>query len=433
MKKKALFSLVILSLFSVFVLGSSLVMASEGETTLQFMHFYSEADTDSYSVAFNQVLNEFIKNNPQYNIKQEVLSHDNYEMKIKTLAAANELPDVFMIKGSMVDNFSASGMIGSFDSALDNDTEWKDSFVAGAFGDLERDGSIYGIPLKVEPTSLLFYNEAIFKDAGVEEFPETWEDFRLAVQKIKAAGYTPITLGNKGKWVAQSCILSMLGDRFTGTDWFISIRDRQGAAFTDPEFVAALEALQELAEMGAFNGDMNSLDNTQQRTAYFNGRAAMMFEGAWALNVLEEEAPADVLANTRVEILPVVEGGKGESNTLAGGTAWAHQFNPSLKGDERKAAIELIKTLTSQDFSRRFIENNGTPPTDPGNYDKSKLTNLMNDYFALLDRVNYTPTYDVQLSPSIIEVMNSGLQELLIGVISPEELAERIQAEYERN
>ncbi|MFP4017352.1 MAG: extracellular solute-binding protein [Halanaerobiales bacterium] len=432
MKKKVFVGLLALVfMFNIFVLNGQVVMAEE--VTISFMHFYSEAETDSYSIVFNEILNEFQKNNPQYNIKQEVLSHDNYEMKIKTLAAANELPDVFLIKGSMIDNFRASGMIGPFDSFLAADPEWKDSFVQGAFSDAQRDEGIFGIPLKVEPTSLLFYNEAIFKEAGVDEFPETWEEFIVAINKIKEAGYTPISLGNKGKWVAQSCILSMLGDRYTGTDWFRSIRNNTGASFNDSEFVAALAALQELAEMGAFNGDMNSIDNNQQRTAFYNGEAAMFFEGAWALNVLEENAPEEILANTRVEILPAVQGGKGNPDTFAGGAAWSHQINSSLEGAEREAAIELIKALTSQEFSTKLIENNGTPPTKPGDYDKSKLTKLMNDYFALLDRTNFSPTYDVQLSPSIIEVMNSGLQELLIGVLSPEDLAERIQDEYERN
>lgn len=98
MKKMTSKDLTVVLLVGVFIFSLLLAMAGE-EITLYFMHFYSEADQDSYSVSFHQILNQFIKNNPQYKIKQEILSHDNYEVKIKTLAAANELPDVFMIKG----------------------------------------------------------------------------------------------------------------------------------------------------------------------------------------------------------------------------------------------------------------------------------------------------------------------------------------------
>ena len=98
MKKMTSKDLTVVLLVGVVIFSSLLAMAVE-EITLYFMHFYSESDQDSYSVSFHQILNQFIKNNPQYKIKQEILSHDNYEVKIKTLAAANELPDVFMIKG----------------------------------------------------------------------------------------------------------------------------------------------------------------------------------------------------------------------------------------------------------------------------------------------------------------------------------------------
>lgn len=430
MKKKVLFSFIALGVvFALF--GSGIVLAENSEIELSFMHYYTTADEGAYSITFNKVLDEYIESHNEYKINEEVLSHDNYEMKIKTLAAANELPDVFLVKGSMVDTFKESGLIKSFEPILADNQEWKNSFIDGAFEDFKREGDIYGIPLSVGATSLVFYNQEIFEEAGVNEFPETWEGFKTAVTKIKEAGYTPISLGNKGKWVAESCILSMLGDRYTGTDWFRSIRDRKGASFTDQEFVSALDAMQTLAEMKAFNMDMNSIDNYQQKTAYYNKEAAMFFEGAWAVNVVETNAPQDIVKNTKITILPEVKSGKGDANTLAGGAGWAYQINPNLEGEEREAAIDLIKNLTNQEFSTRLIENNGRPATQPENYDKSKVSDLMNEYFALIEKSKFTPTYDVQLSPSVIEVMNSGLQELLIEVTTPEELAARIQNEYE--
>ena len=45
----------------------------------------------------------------------------------------------------------------------------------------------------------------------------------------------------------------------------------------------------------------------------------------------------------------------------------------------------------------------------------------------------FIPVYDHQLSSGVIDVMQGGLQELLIGRVTPEELAQRIQTEYENN
>ena len=73
--------------------------------------------------------------------------------------------------------------------------------------------------------------------------------------------------------------MSCLGDRFTGSDWFKSIMDGSGAKFTDPDFVQALGAMQELGNMGAFNTDMNSLNSDQQKTLYFNGGGRHVYGG----------------------------------------------------------------------------------------------------------------------------------------------------------
>jgi raffinose/stachyose/melibiose transport system substrate-binding protein len=54
------------------------------------------------------------------------------------------------------------------------------------------------------------------------------------------------------------------------------------------------------------------------------------------------------------------------------------------------------------------------------------------EFFELMETVPFCETYDLIFEPNVIDVMNKGLQELLINTISPEELAERIQAEYEK-
>jgi len=49
-----------------------------------------------------------------------------------------------------------------------------------------------------------------------------------------------------------------------------------------------------------------------------------------------------------------------------------------------------------------------------------------------LGKVKYVPVYDVQLSAGVIEVMNSGIQDMIVGRITPDNLAKKIQQEYEK-
>jgi raffinose/stachyose/melibiose transport system substrate-binding protein len=315
------------------------------------------------------------------------------------------------------------------------DTAWKDGFIPDAFNDFMVDGKITGAPMQMTSTSIVYYNADIFKKAGYDAFPTTWDDFTAALTKIKDMGITPISMGNKDQWVAGSCLLSALGDRFTGTEWFNNIRDKQGAKFTDKPFVDTLAAIQDLSKMGAFNSDINSLDNSQQRTSYYNGKSAMFIEGGWAVSSVATDAPKDILANTHLALLPGVNGGAGKANATAGGSGWAIAINANLEGAKLDAAIELAKLLTGTTAANMKAELGDVSGSVATDYDKTKSSPLFVEYLKLLETSTMTPVYDIQLTPDIIQTMNKGLQELLIpdSPQTPEKLAAAIQETYENS
>lgn len=423
-------------------ISTSSTTTQQGETStsekapepvaLSFIHMFPIEDTEGNAIAFHKALDKFKGENTNITINEEPLSHDNYETKIRTLAAGNELPDIFIVKGSMTSMFIENKLINPVDDVLNNDTEWKDSFLQGAFNDFIVDGKNYGIPFQMLNTHLIYYNKQLLNDVGITTFPDTWDGFVDTINKLKAKGITPISLGNKGNWVAESCILSTLGDRFTGVDWFNSIKEKKGAKFTDPEFVNALAALQNLAKMGAFNSDLNSIDNMQQKTAYYSGKAAMFMEGNWAISNVVNDAPKDIQENTELALLPAVNGGKGDPMANSAGAAWAYNVNSELSGEKATAAFKVLKAITDSDYATISVESNAFPASNPKSIDKTKLAPLASKYLDLAAKIKAVPIYDAQLSAELIQVMNTGLQDLLISGITPEDLAKKIQAEYEK-
>jgi len=405
--------------------------SSDEKITLSVMHMFPKSNTDGNSIAYNKALDEFKKANPNIIINEEALGNNTYETKIAAVAAGNQLPDLFIYKGSMLDMFINNKLINAVDDVLDKDPEWKNGFYDGIFNDFVKDGKTYGIPFQKLDTHLIFYNTKIFNDVGISEFPTTWAGFVDAIKKIKAKGITPISLGNKDNWVAESCILSTLADRFTGPDWFDSIKNKGGAKFTDPEFVQALTTLQELAKIGAFNSDMNSLDNMQQKTAYYNGKAAMFMEGNWAISSVVNDAPKEISENTSLAILPAVDGGKGDPLDNSAGAAWSWNVNANVTGAKRDAAFKFIKAVTDSHYATIAVENNAFPASKPEKVDNSKLASLSVKYLDISAKFKPVPIYDSQLPADLINVMNTGIQSLMINKMTPQELAQKIQAAYE--
>lgn len=393
----------------------------------------SEVGVGGFTTGYYTMLDQWQEEHPEVEIVIEAMDQTSYQTKINSLGASGDMPDIFMLKGSWTKTFVENGWVADITADLEADPEWKDGYIAGGFDAATRDGAIYGVPQESMATGMVYYNSEMWSEIGYETFPETWEELLDAVDKFNEKGITAFVMGNKANWPAESCWLSTLGDRFTGAEWTQSILDRTGAAFTDECFVNSLAALQELAERGAFNADINSLDDSEQNTVYFNKKAATIVNGTWFIPTIDTSAPDDVKAATKLAILPSVENGAENQKTVSGGPAWFTSVSADAYADEQKKdlIISLVKALTGAGQANITASMGGVTAWAQPEYDTSGVPQLFNEYNEMMQDVAAVQIYDACMDASVIETMNVGLQSLLIGEKTPQELAEEIQLEYE--
>ncbi len=432
--KKKMVSMVVAAAMITASASSAMVQAEASEkVTISILCDLERANvgTGGLDTGFYAALDEWTEAHPEVEISLESMNQTDYQTKITSLGAANDMPDLFMLKGSWTKNFVENGWIKDITDNLDADPEWKDGYIAGGFDSATYDGRIYGVPRESLATGLVFYNSDMWAEIGYEEFPSTWTELLDAVEKFKEAGIVPFVMGNKANWPAESCWLSTLGDRFTGSEWTHSIINGEGAAFTDEEFVAALTCFQELAEAGAFNEDINSLDDVEQNTVYFNKTAAAIVNGTWFFATVDSSAPDDVKAATKLALLPSVEGG-ADANTVSGGPAWFFSVsNNEMDETKTELVMDLLKYVSDEHQADVSASTGIITAWANPTYDDSNVPALFNDYNELMKTTTVVPIYDATMDAALIETMNTGLQSLLIGEITPEELAENIQFEYE--
>lgn len=412
--------------------------AKKGAVSLSIMHTYNQASRgeDARVDAWYTMQEEMIAAHPDVHFEFEYVPHDAYQDKAQILAAANELPDLFEVKGSWVKNFVNNNRLMSLNEIMKEDPSWSGNFKEGVLRNFTIDDSVYAVAIEGGGTThVIFYNKEILKEAGYSSFPSDYNDFKAMVQDIAAKGYTPISLGDKSSWVAESCYLSTIGNRLTGVDWTNSITNKEGASFENPQFIKALDVLVELSQIGAFNADMNSLEYTQQRTPYYNGKAAMFVEGGWAINHVIENALPEVLSATGLADFPEVSGQLGGDNLNTGGTSgWGIAANSSVADSPEKKAliVEMMKRFVNMDNAVNLAETGRTPSMKVTDFDSSALHRLNTEYLNFMDRFSPAPTYDLVWDPAVIETLNSGIQMLLIGEVSSAELATSVQKEYMR-
>ncbi len=398
------------------------------EITISFKNYFMGGDkAEAPAVAYHAMMEEFKANNKNVKFDEEILAHDAYEDKMMTLQASNELPDMFQLKEQWVKTFEANGLIGTMDDFLAADSAWKGGFVDGSFEEFTLNGKIYGIPFQFATVTNLFYNTEIFEECGITDFPETIDELIDAIKIFKDKGYIPITAGNDGGgWFLDVCFYRGILDRYAGPEWNAGIAD-DTAKFTDKEFVDALKMFKTIADLDAFNDDVNSIDYMEMRRHFYQGKAAMMFDGSGGILPFSQEAPEEILAVTDITIWPQLPGGK--STGTPGTFGWSLGYSSKVEGAKKQVVGEVLKALSGQKYAAIVAENNGLPAANPGDYNKSNLSDLMVKYNNVIETTNITSLANIQ--PAVLGVLYGGLQEVMLGQKTPEALAQELQDEQD--
>ena len=362
---------------------------------------------------------KFMEAHPDIVIKQQNIPHDQYKVKVKAQAAGRELPDLIQVwPGAELAPLVEGGLLQPIDDIVGH---WDGLVIGEYLKDYSVDGKVYAIPAQVVPTHVIYYDKDQLAEIGYETFPATYEEFKAMILKLKEKGLIPITLGNKGQWVLQSCYISTIGDRLTGSDFLNAVLYTGERKFTDPEFIRALEIIKELVDIGAFNEDFNSIDNDQQREYFINGEAAMMIDGSWGLGPVLDAAPDK---NIGVAVFPAVDGGLGDPSAVSVVSGMGIAINANLTGEKLEAAKTFLKGFYTEDYFKEMLKASILVPAEIEA--PAEVSPVLMEVKELASK-KVAPVYDATLPPEVTDVINAGLQELSIGLVTPEELAKRLQ------
>ena len=408
--------------------------------TLTLMHYSTEEESqgNGSSDGIRTMIAEWKEANSGITLEEQVLANADYKTQIATLAAADDLPDVFMLQGMNTAQWAEQGLIMDLTDVIANSPD-NANYDTNLFSPFTTpDGKIYALPTVSGGTcTVVMYDKRVWGD----EFPSTWADVEAKAADIAAAGQTPIAFGNGGKWNANSDFLSCLGDRYTGEDWFWSLVNKEGAAFTDAEFVAALAEMQRLfVDTDLFNPDFNAITNEDAREYYIDGSAAAFIGGNWDVSYVGatlKEAGDELYENTGFAVLPQSADATHQRNSQNGGFGYGVAINSKVADDPDKlaAAIDLAYKLSGADFAN-FVASNyalGALVKVP-NVDLSAFDAFDVDFYNFSYVDNPTcPIYDSFIGGAVWDVLNADMQTMLNGSMTPEDVAANAQAAYESN
>ncbi|HOO27283.1 MAG TPA: extracellular solute-binding protein, partial [Lachnospiraceae bacterium] len=248
------------------------------EKTIKILSIWAE-DNDN-GVLINEICNAYKEVNPNFNFEYEYVSSDDLKQKVATLAASNDLPDLFVYEsGKPILDLVDADQIMDVGEILD-EYGCADKLSPSAVSllkTLSGTEQLYDLPLGLNVEGF-WYNKALFEQAGVE-VPTTWDEFEDVLKTLNDAGIQPLSCGAADKWGATRIMNAYLV-RTAGADAMAKAADGE-ASYTDAAYVAAAQKLQDWANEGYFGKGVTTVDMNTAGTMLMTGEAAIFYNGSW--------------------------------------------------------------------------------------------------------------------------------------------------------
>jgi glucose/mannose transport system substrate-binding protein len=298
----------------------------------------------------------------------------NAKAVLATRMQAGDPPDSFQVHAGheLIDSWVKADKMEPV-TQIFKDNGWLDKYPQGVIDILSYNGDIWSVPVNIHRSNVLWYNKKVLADNGIEP-PTDYNQFFTAADKLKAAGVTPLALGDNGIWTAthlmESLLLGSMGPDayrklWTGeTDW------------NGGEVTGALEVFAHMMEY--VNEDHAALSWDQAAQLVADGDAAMTIMGDWAEGYFKSIglkpdvdfgwAPSPATGGTFIMLsdsFGLPKGAKDRDNaiawlTLCGSKEGQDAFNPKkgsipARTDGDRALYDVYLQSAMDDFGSNEI------------------------------------------------------------------------------
>jgi len=383
--------------------------------------------------AFNELAKRY-KQGKGIDVKFELYAPSEvYSSKVIGAVQTNLLPDIFGVLGESRDfaSFVKAGYITNLTSYMNAfNGKWKNSFFPKALASDEflpgnqygvKPG-IYGVPIDVTNIEML-YNKNLFKKAGLssDNPPQTWDKFIRAGKKLRKAGIHVLISGFGETWLLD-CLANNFACNLMGKDKIIdTIKGK--VPYTDPDWIKVFSLFDQLRRDGLIDSGAVTMINKVAEQDFANERAAIAFNGSWCVNVYYRMNPK---LDYGVMLPPKVSDKFPRS--IWGGAGSSFMVNP--KSPMKDKAIEFLKWLTDVPQQVFLAEKTKNLPSNKFSF--KKVSPILGQFIAHMDIVTHPSQLPVIELPVVTETLDKGLQSIIIGEKTPEQVAKEVQTVKER-
>ncbi len=318
---------------TVFVLLSVFLACDSFNTDTKAVRLSSWVSSPTETRLLEETLAAFHQQHPQIQFSHEPIP-GNYSEKIQLMLGTYTAPDLFYLKGEFAPSYMRYNILMPLNKYADATPDFElDDFYPSLLEAFQKDSVYYGFPKDFNPY-ILFYNRAMFQEAGLENPPDNWtelSEWSETLTRDTNGDGDPDQFG----LVIQASLDMLMPFVFQNDGEFQRSDGELG--ITDPAFVEALEFYHGLYKRGIATTP-NKIGTDWNGDAFGRGKCAMIIAGGWVIPFLEETYPE---IDYGVAVLPA---GK-KRGTVAFTTAYVMP-KYSARADE---AWQLMSYLTGRE------------------------------------------------------------------------------------
>ncbi len=433
--KSTFLTLVFLSLIigSCFAQGNKEDAATlEDKISLKVLNYYDT--TEPGYEKERQIWQNFRDNNPDIELITEDLCNEAFHQKVSAYIASGNLPDVmYMYPSGRSEALHKNKLVKDLAPLLGE--EFLSNFVSTTLDvKTQSSGYLAELPQSICYSTVVYTNKGLLDSLNLE-VPKTYEELKALVPILRAHGIQTVLMANKDDWVMQSCLFSTIAGRYVGTKWFDDVKAGK-VKFTDPEFVNALKMLETMYNDNVISRNTIQIAYGEAPGLFASGKAAFYIDGDWKQSAfLTNETTGEALIppekqKNELELiaLPALPGEKFPgvvSATLGCGFGISSAIPDG--SEKEKAAVKLIKYLYSTEVQQQYLDIGRYVPSrkDVSADNVEPIIKKMMKYYSQSNSTCYV--LDSALDPSVYTVLNKVLQEIGMGVKTPNQAAIEIQ------
>lgn len=326
---------------------------------VEIMVIHGWGSTEEDHVAMRKIYNDFEEKNPDIKIRL-ISMPTSSEMirKVEDMITVGEIPDVIFLGG--VGRDSIYQFMIENDLALDlmpyieADEELKNSLSPTNLDYWTTEtGELYTVSDVLLLSGGYWYNEDIFRQAGIEEIPQTFDEFTEVCHKIE------LWAQKEGNAVKPLQIPAEGYLYFT--DYIMATADGSSREAIDNNKILIeedqmSETLKKLRTIYTYSNAKAQAYSYRDEISMFNeGRLAMYLNGIWAASAIADDL------HVKYALLPA---GK-ETAISCESACLGYMLGNNQEEARTEASLRFLKYMLSIQVQERILKETGQMPANP--------------------------------------------------------------------